>query len=323
MVTAVFQELDGDIACIDALYTAPDIACCYLVGSAGEYALIETGTPRSVDNIIASLDALGVRCTQLRYIIPTHVHLDHAGGAGSLMARCPDAQLLIHPRGARHMIDPARLIESARQVYGPEVFARLYGDIVPVDPARLRELRDGETLNLGRRRLTVRHTQGHADHHLCLFDHDSQGWFSGDMFGASYKRQRYERGSFLMPATTPTQFDPARYADSVRALAAAAPRWFFLTHFGALPFEQGQVHGLTRQLARYAELGETYRGGLDALVQQVKAVTEAELRRFLPADAAAREAESLDMDVRLNAQGIAWWRQQRDRKAAQSQSAQQ
>jgi glyoxylase-like metal-dependent hydrolase (beta-lactamase superfamily II) len=321
MTEAIFEELGNGIVCIDALYTATDIACCYLLESGDEYALIETGTARSVDNILATLGALGIDRQQLRYIIPTHVHLDHAGGAGQLMTLCAQAELLIHPRGARHMIDPTRLVASSREVYGPELFARLYGNIQPVEPKRVRELADGETVSLGQRKLTVRHTRGHADHHFCLFDHASRGWFSGDMFGISYRRQRYKTGSFVMPATTPTQFDPELYAQSVRELADAEPACCYLTHFSALPFERSQRDGLLRQLGRYAQLGDDYNGDPEHLERQVLQVVEEELLGFLPANDATQEAQALKMDIRLNAQGIAWWRQQRDRLAARQEPA--
>ncbi|MFT4768854.1 MAG: glyoxylase-like metal-dependent hydrolase (beta-lactamase superfamily II) [Glaciecola sp.] len=307
MNKAVFEALGDDIYCIDALYMAPDIACCYLVVSGYECALIETGTANSVENILATLKALSIDEAQLRYVIPTHVHLDHAGGAGALLQHFPDVELLIHPKGAAHMIDPTRLIASSQKVYGDELFAKLYGDVLPLDANRVRVLDDGETILLGKRRLRVQHTRGHADHHFCLFDEQSRGWFSGDMFGVSYARQRYAQGSYVMPATTPTQFDPALYQDSVTALCEVKPRLFYLTHYGALVFEEAQRERLLRQLDRYALLGREFTGDLKSLEASVLDATRAELAKLIPESQAEAEAAALGVDATLNAQGIAWW----------------
>ncbi len=308
MDKAIFKQVSDQLYCIDALYTAPDIACCYLLGSGEDWALIETGTNNSVPNILAVLKTLGIERTQLRYIIPTHVHLDHAGAAGTLIELSPNAELLIHPRGARHMINPQKLVASAVQVYGEQAFAALYGDIVPVAANRVRTLNDGEQLRLGSRQLTVAHTRGHADHHLCLFDETTEGWFSGDMFGISYPSQRFPSGSFLMPATTPTQFDPALYTSSVERLAARGPKRFYLTHFGELTFDPRQTEQLKRQLAAYAVLaGDPDLQGKD-ISNAVLEITRGELCSFVSDEEAATIAAKLKMDAQLNAEGIAWYR---------------
>jgi glyoxylase-like metal-dependent hydrolase (beta-lactamase superfamily II) len=310
MAAAVFEQLDPDTWCIDALYTAPAIASCYLLRGDDCWALVETGTSRSVPNILATLDALDVGREQLRYIIPTHVHLDHAGGAGQLMRLFPDAELLIHPRGARHMIDPTRLVASSIQVYGAQAFEQLYGEIIAIPAQRVRTLESGETVSLGTRQLDVLHTRGHAEHHLCLFDRHTNSWFSGDMFGISYPSLRLDDGAYLMPATTPTQFDPALYAASLDALAARQPQRMCLTHYGALTFAPGQVDCLKRQLRAYASLaGEDH--GLEALTAEVLRITRDELARLVSATEAERLAGTLSQDAQLNAQGIGWWRDHR------------
>ena len=307
MTKAIYQQLDHGIACIDALYIEPGIACLYALIHDGECAIIETGTNHSVPNIQASLTDLGVSLEQIRYVIPTHVHLDHAGGAGALMELAPNAELLIHPRGARHMIDPARLIASSIQVYGEKAFYELYGDIVPIPEARVRIMEDGDSVMLGDRELRFTHLRGHADHHFCIFDTGSHGWFSGDMFGVSYKRQRFEAGAFVMPATTPTQFDPHLYAESIDRLSSTNPQRMFLTHYGELPFSPLQAELLKKQLGTYERLGREYKGELSELQQQVIGVTEDALATLVDKKAAVEEAGKLAFDVALNAQGIAWW----------------
>jgi glyoxylase-like metal-dependent hydrolase (beta-lactamase superfamily II) len=304
---ARYRPLGDDLYCIDALYTAPEVACCYLLGSGGEYAIIETGTARSVDNILATLRALGIQPSQLRYVIPTHVHLDHAGGAGQLMRHFHAATLLVHPRGSAHLIEPSKLVDSSRRVYGIEVFDRLYGDILPVDAARVLELEDESTVSLGDRTLEVLHTRGHANHHLCLFDRQTRGWFSGDMYGISYPTLRFESGSFLLPATTPTQFDPQEYARSLDRLAARDPRCCYLTHFGPVSFEAAQVELLKRQLQSYQALGD---GNLpDAEIPgAILSITCELLREFTSPESAEQITRSLLMDIELNAQGVSWRR---------------
>ena len=188
------------------------------------------------------------------------------------------------------MVDPTKLVASAKGVYGDELFEQLYGEVIAIEAARVETLEDDAVVALGQRRLRVRHTRGHAEHHFCLFDEQSRGWFSGDMFGVSYPGQRFESGSFVMPATTPTQFDPDLYQQSVRALASAAPRCVYLTHYSALPFHATQADSLCRQLEAYAELGDDPGTDSEALEEAVLAIARAELGRLLPADD-GREAQ--------------------------------
>jgi glyoxylase-like metal-dependent hydrolase (beta-lactamase superfamily II) len=257
-------------------------------------------------NLRRALNDLHIDDSQIRFIIPTHVHLDHAGGAGRLLQAFPEAELLVHPRGARHLINPERLIASTVAVYGEDTFRALYGEIVPAPAERTRELADGETVQIGERRLQVLHTRGHAEHHLCLWDEQTRGWFSGDMFGICYGNMRFIHGDFLLPATTPTQFDPQAYEHSLRALAARQPRVVYLTHYGALPYREQQVEGLCTQLRLYAALGARLGPDIAALQDAVLAAAQEQLQALTDDAEAEAVAQSLHMDARLNAQGIAW-----------------
>ena len=133
----VFSSLAHDIVCVDSLYVQPQVASIYLLRGAQEVAVIETGTSHSVDNLLATLAELNIDRSQVKYVIPTHVHLDHAGGAGEMMKQFRQASLIVHPRGARHMINPEKLIAGSIEVYGAEQFKKLYGDIIPIDEARI------------------------------------------------------------------------------------------------------------------------------------------------------------------------------------------
>lgn len=304
--TEPFRALAGGISRIDADYVEPGTACFYLVGDTGEYALIETGTNHSLANLRSALDHLGIEDEQIRYVVPTHVHLDHAGAAGLYLREFPAAELLVHPRGARHLIDPGRLVASSIQVYGEDTFAALYGEIVPAPEERTQVLNDGDTFTIGQRTLRAMHTRGHAEHHLCLWDEQTRGWFTGDMFGISYARLRFERGSFVLPATTPTQFDPDAYIASIRNLAARQPAIMYLTHFGALPFRAQQVDILCDQLQHYVALGNTHGPDLPRLQEAVIQRAREHLENLTSPETAHAIAQTLTMDAQLNAQGIAF-----------------
>lgn len=313
MNVGVSQSLGFGITCIDAAYIRPGLACFYLVCEADEYALIETGTSHSLDNLERVMLALGVDPAQVRYVIPTHVHLDHAGGAGAMMARFPSAQLVIHPRGARHMADPRRLADSACEVYGEARFRELYGEILPVPGERMLLVDDGACVSLGGRRLEIRHTRGHADHHFCIWDEASRGWFTGDSFGISYPWFRFPGGDYLLPATTPTQFDPEALLQTFSLLESYGPRRFFLTHSGELAYSSHLVHLLSRQVAGYCRLATLHGGDLPTLR---RALVDYSLEEVRPLDPDCSEEELRDMlafDADLNAQGLAvWHRRQTD-----------
>lgn len=306
MSDPVFQPLAQGITCIDANYVAPGVACFYLLESEGEVAVIETGTQHSLPNLEICLQASGIAAQQVRYIIPTHVHLDHAGGAGAMMARYPQAELLIHPRGARHMADPTQLVAGAMAVYGEAVFAQLYGDVLPVDPARIVALEDGASRELGGRRLEFRHTQGHARHHLCLWDEVSRSWFSGDMFGVCYPWFRNGDDDYLLPSTTPTQFDPDAYLASLHLLDSYNPRAMLLTHSGRIAYSEDKMNALAEQVQDYRQLAQAHAAqpeNLEAALMQYA------VRRLIEVlgcpEPQAREW--LHLDIALNAQGLAHW----------------
>ena len=317
--TVPWRDLDFGVTCIDAGYVEPGIACFYLVGRDDEYAVIETGTSHSLAALEHCLGHKGISDQQLRYVIPTHVHLDHAGGAGTLMARFPSAQLLVHPRGARHLIDPARLIESSIQVYGEQAFHRMYGEITPVPVARVRTMEDGESAALGNSALEFRHTRGHADHHFCIWDSISEGWFSGDMFGISYSFLRFADGNFVLPATTPTQFNPALFVESVELLAEYQPQRMYLTHYGELPYATRAKDLLLEQVASYQQLASQYSQDHELLKVAVLNCTLDALRPLLSGDDANVYRDRLAMDAELNAQGLTiWWQKRAAGQAQQS-----
>jgi glyoxylase-like metal-dependent hydrolase (beta-lactamase superfamily II) len=243
-------------------------------------------------------------------VILTHVHLDHAGGAGLLMQKLPNAKLVVHSRGVRHMIDPSALIKGVRAVYGDEVTARDYGELVPVPADRVVTASDGFTVDVGGRTLAFADTPGHALHHHCIWDEQSQGWFTGDTFGLAYPDLVTPSGTYVLPSSTPVQFDPVALHASVKRLLAAKPRIMYPTHFGPIQ----DVERLAVQLLQQA----------DAMVAAALKTTDAadrhqrlrsafqkiyldELRRCGSALNEERIFSLLETDVELNAQGMAVW----------------
>ncbi len=301
------RDLGHGISCIDTNYIRPDLACFYLLRAGDEFAVIETGTSHCAVTLLQVLDAMGVSVEQVRYVIPTHVHLDHAGGAGAMMAFLPEAALLLHPRGARHMADPARLVASSIEVYGEQRFHQLYGEIVPVDNGRIREMEDRSSVSLGDRRLEFRHTRGHANHHFCVWDEASQGWFSGDMFGISYPWFRFPGGDFVLPTTTPTQFDPGAFQNSLELLASYSPERMYLTHSGALDYSEDKLELLAGQVAHYAEIAANSAADLPGLETALTDYTLGLLQEFDTGLEETQLRELLAFDMDLNAQGLAIW----------------
>lgn len=303
-------EYQGGIVAIDSGLLRECMAACYLLEAEGQSAIIETGTNASVPHILRVLERRGWDRDAVRYVIATHVHLDHAGGAGRLMQELPQAEFLVHPRGARHMIDPARLEASVRLVYGDETYDETYGQLQPIDADRVREMADGDTVSVGGRELLFRDSPGHARHHFCVWDAHSRGWFTGDTFGLSYRELDTAKGPFIFPTTTPVQFDPAALRRSVDMLMEAGPDWMYLTHFGRV----GDVERLAEDLLK----------GVDVLVELAERHTDADARTEAIQDdmlqwlrQAAREHdvqlpdaaldEILLPDIVLNTQGIEFW----------------
>src|SRR3990172_4706978 len=226
------REYQGGIVAMDSGMFRREMVACYLLETPDQLALIEVGSNNTASRILSVLDRRGWRPEQVSHLIVTHVHLDHAGGAGSLMQVLPNATLVVHPHGARHLVDPSRLEAGARAVYGDTTFEATYGKLVPVPQQRVRVMEDGEALSVGQRQLLFLDTPGHARHHFCVWDQQTRGWFTGDTFGISYRDLDTASGPFIFPTTTPIQFHPQALISSVNRLMDMAPEFMYLTHFG-------------------------------------------------------------------------------------------
>ncbi|MBU2511957.1 MBL fold metallo-hydrolase [bacterium] len=195
--------------------------------------LIETGASPSNKIIQKALEELELDPSDIDIIAVTHIHLDHAGGAGLLMNQCPNAKLLVHKKGKKHLVDPEKLIAGARQVYGKK-FDSMFDPILPIDPTRIDVMEDGDELDLGNNRsLRFLDTPGHAFHHLAILDSLSHGIFSGDSVGIYYKKLNDQLGiPFCLPVSAPTQFVPEIMVQTLDRLIDLSPERIYFTHVG-------------------------------------------------------------------------------------------
>ncbi|WP_173917900.1 MBL fold metallo-hydrolase [Halobacillus sp. Marseille-Q1614] len=195
-----------------------------------QLTLVETGPSMSVPRILEGLKDLSLDVKDVRYIILTHIHLDHAGGAGLLLKECPQAEVIVHPRGRRHMADPSRLIEGARAVYGDD-FDRLFDPIVPIPDEKLIIKEDDGALEIGPDcTLSFLDTPGHAKHHIGIYDPVSKGVFTGDTAGIRY--HQIEGVTFYLPSTSPNQFDPEAMKQSIERMKQLELERVYFGHFG-------------------------------------------------------------------------------------------
>ena len=317
-------RLGDGLYCIDTGFHRPNFDAAYLLVDEGRAAFIDTGTNFAVPRLLATLDALGLRRDAVDWVIPTHVHLDHAGGVGLLMRELPAARLLVHPRGLRHLVDPGALYEGALAVYGEPAMARDYGALVPVDAARASVTHDGMTIVLGTRSLQFADTPGHARHHHCIWDERSRGWFTGDSFGISYRDFDTVAGAWIMVSSTPVQFDPSALAATVQRLLARQPRWMYLTHYGRVDDVERLGAALLQMLRQMVAIAQAVpRTGPHAakrrhahLREALLALYEAGLKHHGFKRDAVDVAALLEMDLELNAQGLGIWL---DRQHVQAQ----
>jgi glyoxylase-like metal-dependent hydrolase (beta-lactamase superfamily II) len=295
---------------IDCDARTPQFTAAYLRIAGNECAFIETETSHARPKLLAALEQSGRRVEDVRWVVVTHAHLDHAAGAGGLLAACPNATLLAHPRAAKHLIDPAKLVKSATAVYGEERFAKLYGKIEPIPEERVRALEDGETFELGDATLRVHHTAGHANHHFVIDDPATESVYTGDSYGLVYPALQ-KHGLFALATTSPTNFDAKEARISIDRIRGLGEKYACLTHFGASP----EIAGIAQQLHAWIDRADAWVEEAASGTETVDAITarlRTAWRDAIDADAKARdlrfgtaEWEVLAMDIDLNAQGLA------------------
>ncbi len=296
------------------------LAAIHLIVDDGRAAFIDTGSNASLPQAQAALAALGLAPEAVDYVILTHIHLDHAGGAGAMMRAFPNAKLVVHPRGARHMIDPARLMAATEEVYGRDTARQLYGELLPVAAERVVETIDGMSVKLGRRELACYDCPGHAKHHIFIHDRAANGIFTGDTFGISYREFDVAGRPFLFPSTTPIQFDPVDMRDSVERMLALQPEAVYLTHYSRLAPPRSLAIEMLRRMDECVRITRNAIAATKAICAEANPTDPVPAIRAALADYLLHEArnhgvtlpdseilalQKLDLD--LDAQGLAVW----------------
>ena len=305
-------RLNDGITAIDTEYARPLQDASHLIVEDGRAAFVDTGTNSSVPLLIDALHQQDLDVADVDYVFLTHIHLDHAGGAGLLMQELPNAVCVVHPRGIAHMIDPTRLIAGTEAVYGVEETRQMYGEIQPIEASRCIAPEDEQWFDLNGRQMQALYTQGHALHHYCLHDPASHGVFTGDSFGISYRELDTSAGALIFPTSTPTHFDPDAAHASIDRIMGCKPEQLYLTHYS-------RVRDLDR-------LAADMHASIDAYVQMAldnkhaddpQAAIQSAMSDYLKGLARAHgykgeddELQSiLEIDIVLNAKGLVSWLQ--------------
>jgi len=244
------------IATIDGQYIHPGRAAAYLVVDGQEAAFVDTITRFSTPYLLEGLEAQALAPEQVRYLIVTHVHLDHSGGTAELLKHCPNAQVICHPRAERHIVDPAKLVKGATQIYGEDVFRERYGEIEPVEAERVTAMEDDTTLDLGGRTLKIFHSRGHAKHHLAVFDPVTNSVFAGDAFGICFNELQGGKRPYIQYVCAPPDFDPPKAAETVQRIMDTGCERVYVTHFGETRAVQNGGKQLIENINSFAEIGD-------------------------------------------------------------------
>ena len=302
--------LEHGLIAIDTEYARPLLDASHLIVEDGRGAFVDTGVNNSVPLLLAALQERDLDPSDIDFVFLTHIHLDHAGGAGLLMQHLPNARCVILPRGAPHMVDPGKLVAGTETVYGKEATQKMYGNIQPIVAERIDIAGDGEFFSLHGRELQTFYTEGHARHHYCLNDPRSNGVFTGDSFGVSYRELDTAAGEFIFPTTTPVHFDPEEAHKSVDRIMSYEPERVYLTHYS--------------EVGNLARLATDMHNGIDAFVaialenanaaDRTTALQEAIFEYFVTGLIRHGFKGDRDMmwsilniDVKLNTQGIEVW----------------
>ena len=295
---------------IDTGFVRPQFDAAYLIVEQGRGAFIDCGTNYAVPRMLSALEDAGLTPADVDWLILTHVHLDHAGGAGELMARLPNAKLVVHPRGARHMIDPTRLWAGATAVYGEAVMEESYGRLRPIPAERVIEALDDHVVDLAGRALRCLDTPGHAKHHNSIYDACANVCFTGDVFGLSYREFDNAGRTFILPTTSPVQFDQAALHASIDRLVALKPAAMYLTHYGRVDDVARLAADLHPQIDAMVALALAADEQPDRHEVLMASLTDLYAGRALAHGwTQGREAlrEVIGMDIELNAQGLEVW----------------
>ena len=313
-------DYKNGIYAVDSDYVRPFLDAIHLIEDSGEVAIVDCAHNDSWPQVEAALAKIGRKPKDVRWLILTHVHLDHAGGAGFYMSKLPNAKLIVHDRGARHMIDPSKLYAGVEVVYGKDTAKKLYGDLLPIPETRVQIGQHGDTLALGQRTLEILDTPGHARHHISIVDHAAKGIFSGDTFGLSYRELDVDGKAFIFPTTTPVNFEPDAMHESIELMRSFKPSGIYLTHYSQVTEVEKLADDLHRHIDAFVDMTNKATGQGDARKQAIEAAMTDYLLREVRAHGCTLRDEEIKAifktDLDLNAQGLAYWKAQEEKKVA-------
>ncbi|MCP4397684.1 MAG: MBL fold metallo-hydrolase [bacterium] len=306
------MDLPFGITTIDTGFVRPGFDAGYLIVEGKEAAFVDVGISHSVPALRKVLQQRQIAPENVKYLIVTHVHLDHAGGAGVFLQELPNAQVVVHPKGARHLINPERLIQASIAVYGEERFRAFFGGMLPVPAERIVKAAHKHRLQLHGRELLFLDTPGHARHHLCVVDERSQGIFTGDTFGLSYREFDTQNGPFIFPSSSPAQFEPERLQASIEMLLAYQPKKIYLAHFGCVEDVLRLADNLHEMINTFITLAQCVDGTHNerqehTLTKEMQQLLVTRITTHGCELAEERILEILQADITLNVQGLKVW----------------
>jgi hydroxyacylglutathione hydrolase len=305
------SDFRNGIWAIDSGFGRAQLDAVHLLVHQGRAALIDTAVNAGVPRVLDALAALGIARDAVDYVILTHVHLDHAGGAGALMRELPRAKLTVHPRGARHMIDPGKLTTATYAVYGETKARAMYGDIVPVPPERVIETPDGATLDLAGRELLFLDTPGHARHHVCIRDALTGHFFTGDTFGFIFRELDAHGRRHVFPTLTPSQLEPEELHRSIDRIMSFGPEAVYATHYGQATDTPRLAADLHRLINAQVEVAQRCKGAGEQrkrhIMDGIAGIVEAEAQRQGWPLQGQVALDFFGPDIELNAQGLEVW----------------
>ena len=317
-MTNLISSFDKNIFCFDANYIRKRFAAIHFINQNNKILIVDTATNHSAKRFLNALQTMNISPECVEWIVLTHVHLDHAGGAGFLMRMCPNARLAVHPRGARHMVNPEKLWASVVSVYGKEDAEKQYGELIPVDENRVIAVGEGEVISFQNRKLQIFESPGHANHHIVIFDEESKSFFTGDAFGIAYPELTSTDGEFILISSTPTQFEPVKFDTTIKKIMEQKPKSCFLTHFSKIMNIEKNGYELLKQLDEYVSITQQASNNCESQQDQIKRKLFELLYKKLEKTnlniSKNKFGNLLSLDLSLNAQGLEYWNSKTNKK---------